>query len=348
MTPRLRRLPSLALTALALTALALLGGAVVAPLGSAASAQESTGERVLVFSRTTGFRHASIEIGVETVRALGAENGFEVEATEDPTAFTDEGLAGFDAVVWLNTTGNVLDDGQRAAFERYVRGGGAWVGVHSAADTEYTSTFYEGLLGGARFLSHPIQQPGTLLKEPPDHPSTAHLGEQWELPFEEFYSFVQSPRPNVRVLLTIDEDSYEQDPNTGNLPDNPTFPEGVSGVMGDHPMSWCLPIDDGRAWYTALGHEPAVYLLPDFRQHLLGGILTAVGRLGADCAPVTTQQPAASPEPSPAASPSTGSAPAAAPGRQLPATGPEGVSVAALVALGVALALQRRARRAAP
>ncbi|MFP5219642.1 MAG: ThuA domain-containing protein [Actinomycetes bacterium] len=338
MTP-LRRAAPLAVTG------ALLAGGVL-PLSAAgpASAQEA-GERVLVFSRTTGFRHTSIEVGVAAVEQLGQENGFEVTATEDPTVFTDATLAEFDAVVWLNTTGNVLDEPQRAAFERYVRGGGAFVGVHSAADTEYTNDFYTELLAGARFLAHPVQQPGTLLKEPPDHPSTAHLGDTWTLPFEEFYSFTQSPRPASRVLLTIDEASYEQDPNTSQIPRGPEIPEGVTGVMGDHPMSWCLDVGEGRSWYTALGHEAYLYALPDYRRHLLGGILTAVGRIEADCSVVAAEE----------APPSTGQAPAEqapAPAveaaRSLPETGAGGAAGVGLLVVALSLALRRRAAERRP
>lgn len=328
----LRRAAPLALTA------ALLGsGALPVLLPGPAAAQE-TGESVLVFSRTTGFRHTSIEVGVAAVQQLGAENGFAVEATEDPTVFTDDELARFDAVVWLNTTGDVLDAAQRAAFERYVRGGGAFVGVHSAADTEYTNDFYTELLAGARFLAHPVQQPGTLLKEQPDHPSTAHLGETWTLPFEEFYSFTSSPRSAARVLLTIDEDSYEQDPNTSNIPRSPEIPEGVTGVMGDHPMSWCLDVGEGRSWYTALGHEAYLYALPDYRQHLLGGILTAVGRVEADCSAVAAQAPA----PSGPATTGTPPPPAVEGTRSLPETGAGGVAGLGLLAVAAALAVRRR------
>jgi len=330
---RLRRAAPLALTALLLT-----GGALPLTAAGQAAAQEA-GERVLVFSRTTGFRHASIEVGVASVQQLGAENGFVVEATEDPAVFTDESLSGFDAVVWLNTTGNVLDQAQRAAFERYMRGGGGFVGVHSAADTEYSNEFYTQLLGGARFLAHPVQQPGTLLKEPPDHPSTAHLGDTWTLPFEEFYSFTQSPRSAARVLLTIDEDSYDQDPNTSQIPRGPEIPEGVSGVMGDHPMSWCLDAGDGRSWYTALGHEAYLYALPDYRRHLLGGILTAAGRVDVDCTVAAAQAPQPGTAPPAAGAPPSPSVEAA---RQLPETGTGGLAGLGLLAVAASLAVRRR------
>jgi uncharacterized protein len=337
--------------------IAAVVGVLVAGVGSAPAlhAQESEDDfSVLVYSRTEGFRHLSIPEGIAAIEELGAEHGFGVEATEDPAAFTDENLARFAAVIFLNTTGTVVEDDGKAAFERYVRGGGAWVGVHSAADTEYDWPFYEELLAGAYFLSHPIQQPGVLENEAPDHPSTAHLPERWQIPFEEFYSFRQSPRPHVRVLLNIDEDTYQQDPNTSHLPSEesfPEFPEGETGVMGeDHPMSWCQEIDEGHAWYTALGHEGYLYRTPDFRAHLLGGILTATGRLEADCAPRAVQVPADDPTEEPPGEPGDTEAPGdteqapTEPPREapaLPATGASTLVLPALLLVGLALVVRR-------
>jgi type 1 glutamine amidotransferase len=258
---------------------ALLGGIGVAGVGTllgapsgSAAAQDRRPHRVLVFSRTAGFRHTSIEIGVETIKSLGAEHGFAVEATEDHRQFRRNRLRDYTAVIFLNTTGNVLDDRGRAALRRFVRRGGGWVGVHSAADTEYDWPFYTRLLAGARFLSHPVQQPGVIVREAARHRSTRHLPERWQLLFEEFYSFTANPRGRARVLLSIDESTYEPDPNTTDLP---PASDPQSGVMGDHPMAWQHRLAHGLAWYTALGHESAMYADPDFRRHLLGGILTA-------------------------------------------------------------------------
>lgn len=256
-----------------------LGGAGLAalPMLPAAAAGRRP-HRVLVFSRTTGFRHASIEVGVETIKQLGAEHGFAVVHTEDRREIRAANLRRFTAVVFLNTTGNVLDDRGRRALRDFVVSGGGWAGVHSAADTEYDWAFYTRLLARGRFLCHPVQQPGVIVREDADHISTRHLPERWQIPLEEFYSFTHNPRPRARVLLRIDESSYQQDPNTSQLPsEEQPFPppEGVSGVMGDHPMSWQRRVGDGVSWYTALGHEIEMYLLPEYRRHLLGGLLTA-------------------------------------------------------------------------
>lgn len=264
------------------TVLGALAAAALAGVPAPATARGARPERVLVFSRTTGFRHASIGTGVATVQELGAEAGFGVEATEDEAVFRDRTLRGFTAVVFLNTTGDVLDERGRAALRRFVTSGGGWVGVHSAADSEYTSPFHTRLLAGARFLCHPVQQPGVVVREDAGHRSTAHLPERWLVPFEEFYSFTDNPRGRARILLSIDESTYLQDPNTSNLPGGTGLPglpaepqEPVSGVMGDHPMAWQHRVGRGLSWYTALGHEAVMYELPEFRQHLLGGLLTA-------------------------------------------------------------------------
>lgn len=220
----------------------------------------------LVFSRTTGFRHGSIPVGIEAITQLGAANDFTVTATEDPSVFSDEGLADYEVVVFLSTTGDVLDAGQQAAFERYIQGGGGYAGIHAASDTEYDWPWY-GDLVGAYFLSHPANQDATIDVEDPAHPSTAHLPDRWDR-HDEWYNFRSNPRGDVHVLASLDEDSY--DPG--------------SGAMGaDHPTAWCQVYDGGRSWYTGGGHTDESYAEPAFREHLLGGIQTAAGVVDSDC-----------------------------------------------------------------
>jgi len=217
-----------------------------------------------VFSRTTGFRHESIPMGIDAVRRLGQENGFAVDATEDPAAFTSENLSRYDVVVWLSTSGDVLDDDQRAAFEGYVRGGGSYVGVHGAADTEYDWPWYGGLVG-AYFRNHPEPQAAVVRVENREHPSTVHLASTWTR-FDEWYDYRTSPRSRsqaspVMVLLTVDESTYE------------------GGGMGeDHPIAWCHVHEGGRAFYTGLGHTAESFEEPAFLSHLLGGIQWAGAR----------------------------------------------------------------------
>ncbi|BCJ74555.1 hypothetical protein CS0771_40990 [Catellatospora sp. IY07-71] len=221
---------------------------------------------VLVFSKTAGFRHDSIPAGITAIRNLGTANGFTVDATEDATAFSDTNLAKYAAVVFLSTTGDVLDANQQAAFERYIRAGGGFAGVHAASDTEYGWAWY-GSLVGAYFSSHPAEQTATVKVEDPAHPSTAHLSPTWSR-FDEWYSFQSSPRTNAHVLASVDERSYAP---------------GGSAMGADHPVAWCKPYDGGRSWYTALGHTVASYSDTAFLNHLLGGIRTAAGQAAGDC-----------------------------------------------------------------
>ena len=213
--------------------------------------------RILVFSRTTGFHHASIPAAVTAVQVLGSLNDFAVEATDDPTVFNDASLARFAAVVFLSTSGDVLDADQQAAFERYIQAGHGFVGVHSASDTEYGWPWYHALLG-ATFDSHPAIQQGTVIVVDPSQGSTRTLPNPW-MRTDEWYNFTAQPA-GVSVLLKVDESTY------------------VGGKMGvEHPISWQHAYDGGRAWYTAMGHTACSYSERAFLDHLVGGIGWAAG-----------------------------------------------------------------------
>ncbi|HEV8556197.1 MAG TPA: ThuA domain-containing protein [Actinophytocola sp.] len=247
---------------MAATVVTLVGSA--SPPASAADAPYS----VLVFSKTTGFRHDSIPQGIQMVRDLGAANNFTVTTTEDSTQFNPTNLARFQAVVFLNTTGDVLDPTQQTALENYIRAGGGYVGIHSASDTEHDWPFY-GQLVGSFFVSHPAIQQATQRIENRAFPGTSGLGQTWTRT-DEWYNFQTNPRANVRVLSTLDESSYS------------------GGAMGaDHPFTWCQSFQGGRSFYTGNGHNQATYGEPAFRALILGGIRYAAGRAKADCRPET-------------------------------------------------------------
>lgn len=245
-----------ALRIAALVALALSAGSGLAPGPAPASA---AGERVLLFSKTAGFRHDSIPAAIAAFQSLGDANGFAVDATEDAASFTPANLSRYRAVVFLLTTGDVLDGAQQNALMGYVRAGGGWVGVHSASDTEYGWPWYGGLVG-AYFAGHPAPQSARLRVLRSDHPSTADLPDPWQR-FDEWYNFQTNPKQNgAIVLLNLDEGSYS------------------GGTMGsDHPIAWYHDYDGGRAFYTAGGHTSESYSEPDFRAHLLGGLVYAMG-----------------------------------------------------------------------
>ena len=216
------------------------------------------GSRVLVFARTKGFRHTSIPDGVAAVQALGTKHGFAVEATEDATAFSDQSLGRFVAVLFMSTTGDVLDSTQQEAFQRFIRGGKGFVGVHSASDTEYDWPWF-GQLVGAYFKSHPAVQEAKLDVRDRTHPATKCLPAVWNRR-DEWYDFRAQPPADAKILLTIDETSYS------------------GGKMGAvHPMAWARAFDGGRTFYTELGHTSEGFKEQAFLDHLAGGILWAMG-----------------------------------------------------------------------
>ncbi|HCT76324.1 MAG TPA: hypothetical protein DGG94_15470, partial [Micromonosporaceae bacterium] len=240
--------------------LALAVAAVVAPVGQAAAAPLT---KVLVFSKTAGFRHSSIPNGIAAIQQLGAANGFSVTATEDANQFTTSNLAQYQAVVWLSTTGDVLNATQQTAFQSYIGAGGGFVGVHAAADTEYDWAWYGGLVG-AYFSSHPATQQASIRVEDRGNASTAHLAPMWTR-VDEWYNYRTNPRANTKVLASLVESSYS------------------GGTMGDHPITWCHNYGGGRSWYTGLGHAEESFADANFTRMLLGGIQIASGARPADC-----------------------------------------------------------------
>jgi type 1 glutamine amidotransferase len=233
--------------------------------GNSSRTTDASLPRILLFTRTKAYHHASIPAAVAAIRLLGQQHGFRVDITDDPASFTSSDLGRYRAVVFLLTTGDALDAAQQAAFERYIRDGGGYAGVHSAADTEYGWAWY-GSLVGAFFKSHPPAQRAQIRVADPTSPATAGLPNPWTRT-DEWYNFRTDPSARVHVLLMVDEATYS------------------GGSMGaDHPISWCHAYDGGRAWYTALGHDGSSYRDPTFLRHLLGGISIAAGLAGAVCA----------------------------------------------------------------
>jgi cytochrome c len=226
---------------------------------------------VLVFSKTTNVRHDSIPAANAAIKKLGEENDFATEFTEDSAAFTDANLARFSTIIFNNTnstpqSGDLLDAGQRAAFQRYIQAGGGYTGIHSATASERDWAWYEGL-AGAIFDFHPVIQPGRVKVLDHVHPSTKHLPDLWELEGEEWYNWKVNPTGKVHVLAQV------------------KVRDGIDGLTQgvDHPFSWCQNYDGGRSWYTTIGHGSERYADPVYLQHLLGGIEWAAGAKPGDC-----------------------------------------------------------------
>lgn len=234
-------------------------GGTQSDAGSDAADAATSPKRVLLFSRTTGFRHDSIEPAVAALSSLLPARGFEVTATEDAAAFT-AALSSTDVAVFLLTSGDVLDPNQQTIFQAFIESGGGFVGVHSAADTEYDWPWYGALVGGY-FESHPAVQSGSIRVERESHLATVGLPATWTRT-DEWYALQTNPRAGAHVLLSLDESSL---PNGGAL-------------KGDRPLAWYHGVGSGRSFTTLLGHTKESWNEAAFLDHVAGGIEWAVGR----------------------------------------------------------------------
>jgi len=217
--------------------------------------------RILVFSKTAGYRHESIPEGIAMFQKLGQEKGFLVDTTENASKFNEENLRNYHAVIFLNTTMDVLNKQQQNDFERFIQAGGGFVGIHAAADTEYNWPWYNGLVG-AYFESHP-NNPNVRTAEfyvtDHNHPASDSLPSRFTRS-DEFYNYKSIKRDLINVLVKIDESTYEG---------------GTNGE--DHPYSWYHEYDGGRAFYTGMGHTKESYSEPLFIDHVWGGLQYVLG-----------------------------------------------------------------------
>jgi len=239
----------------------LLAFLLIGTIVALSSFTSQTPPKVLVFSKTLGWRHTSIEPGQAALLKMGQEHGITVDTTEDAGKFTEANLKQYKAVIFLNTTGNVLNEEQQKSFEHYIQSGGGYMGIHAATDTEYDWPWY-GKLAGAWFANHPGPdnvQKGTFIVVDKNNPATSFLPEKWERE-DEFYSF-KNISDDIHVLLKIDEKTYR------------------GGTNGDnHPMAWYHEFDGGRAFYTAGGHTDVSFSEPLFLRHLWAGLQYAMGQ----------------------------------------------------------------------
>lgn len=222
------------------------------------TALSSDASKMLIFSKTEGYRHASIPDGVDAVSELAADNNIRAHHTEDAGIFTSDSLSNYSVILFLSTTGDILDEQQQEAFETFIQNGGGFVGIHAAADTEYEWPWY-GDLVGAYFESHPEIQEARMEVLDKNHPSTSHLPDEW-IRTDEWYNY-KDINPDINVLINLDESSY----NGGKNGD-------------DHPIAWYHEYEGGRIFYTGGGHTVESYSEPLFMEHVLGGIKYVLGQ----------------------------------------------------------------------
>ena len=241
----------------------------------AAGAARAEQFSVLLFSKTAGWHHESIHEGVTAIRDLGKLHDFSVFWTEDASrVFKDEELKKYKVVIFLSTTGDALNNDQQAAFERFIKAGGGFVGIHAAADTEYNWPWYTKMVGHM-FHIHPAVQTATLKVEDPNFPGMDRFAKRF-LATEEWYEY-DAARSKLHYLLSVDEKTYKPYAKWG--------PKEGKGMGAFHPIAWYQEYDGGRAFYTGLGHLPQTYSDANFLHHIYGGIYWAATGNGFTAAP---------------------------------------------------------------
>lgn len=214
--------------------------------------------KVLVFSKTGSFRHKSIPAGVQFFADLKKENNWKVDFSENSNVFSSENLKNYNVVVFLNTTGNILDENQKKAFQKYINNGNGFVGIHGASDTEKEWSWFTNMVG-ATFKDHPKVQNATLtIDKSSEHPAICHLKNK-ETFKDEWYNFLEPVATHVNVLASLDETSYK----------------GKQMNTKSHPIVWYHHFDGGRIFYTGLGHTDESYKDNRFKKMVKGGILWA-------------------------------------------------------------------------
>ncbi|MDG1277482.1 MAG: ThuA domain-containing protein [Algoriphagus sp.] len=216
---------------------------------------------VLVFTKTEGFRHENISEGLKGLRILSDQENWNMTTTEDSRFFNIPFLSEFDVVIFLNTTGDILNELEEAAFESYIKSGGGFLGIHAAADTEYDWPFYQELIS-AQFLGHqPTQQARLKVHQETHHPSINHLDEVWTLT-DEWYYFKEPLKPHAMVLMEIDDSSITEKSPTGQ----------------NYPIAWAHQKFEGRVVYTGIGHTKELFSDPIYLEHLKKSIQWSAGK----------------------------------------------------------------------
>lgn len=222
--------------------------------------------RILVFTKTMGFRHESISSGLKMLYDLSKQQNWVITATENPGLLRDDFLAGFDVAVFLNPTGDAICDVGQAAFEKWMDDGKGFVGIHAAADCEYEWPWYGSLVGGY-FRTHPPAQEATVIFENTDHPAMKpFVGMKTYTTFDEWYSFKQNPRESVKVLARLDESTITKFKNE-------------EWKMGDHPIIWWKEDKGVRSFYTGFGHTHESFQDKKIIEHITGAINWAGRRI---------------------------------------------------------------------
>ena len=229
----------------------------------ALSSLSQENKHLLIYTHNgPGFVHKNIEVSVDALKKIADGQGWTYQVTDDPAIFTDTQLKQIDAIIFSNTNNAAfLTQDQRMAFQEYIRGGGRFVGIHSACGSEREWPWFWAMLGG-KFVRHPMLQPFDVIITDPDHPSTQNLPQIWK--WEDECYFMDHLNPDIHVLLSVDLKTIDDDQKI-------VFPGAIFGDL--FPLAWCHQFDGGKQWFTALGHKPEHYSDHNFIEHLKGGLI---------------------------------------------------------------------------
>lgn len=221
--------------------------------------------KAMVFTKVAGFHHTSVNEGVDALRKLASRNEFSLDWHQNANKFNEENLAKYDVVIFLMTTGDILNEKQQTAFEKFIQSGKGFVGIHTASDTEYDWPWYNQLVG-RMFQIHPRKQTAMIKVEDRNFPGMQLMPDsRWWT--DEWYQFGEEKANNLNYLVTVDESTYDAKTKRGG---------NVNEGMGDfHPISWYHDHDGGRSFYTAMGHIASTYEDAIFLEHIYGGIFWA-------------------------------------------------------------------------
>lgn len=221
--------------------------------------------KALIVTTTNGWHHESLHYGVVALEEMAKKNFFDAVLFQDPNSFTDSFLKQFQVVIFLNTTGDILNPQQQKVMERFIQSGKGFVGIHSASDTEYDWDWYTKLVG-RMFYIHPTIQTAKLQVIDSTFPGLQGF-EHGKLWTEEWYQFSEEKVNGLHYVLSVDEKTYNPKADWGT--------KKGSGMGSFHPISWFHVYDGGRSFYTALGHMPTDFSNEAFLNHLYAGIFWA-------------------------------------------------------------------------
>jgi uncharacterized protein len=224
----------------------------ICEVASIASGQQAAPKfRVIAIAEKGGIHKPFVDTAKVWLAREGTRDGFTVDYIEDTNRIDDAFLSNYQLFIQLNFPPYAWTPTAMAAFERYIdEGRGGWIGFHHATllgefDGYPMWPWFSNFMGDIRFTKYiPTFATGTVCVEAPQHPVMKGLPAHFTIESEEWYTYDKSPRPNVHVLASVDENTY--------APASPIR-------MGDHPVVWTNDHVKARNVYIFMGHHGELF-----------------------------------------------------------------------------------------